>query len=36
MPEWVVSHSRADVLNPDCTLESFGGAIKTVSEHFFS
>ena len=36
MPEWVVSRSRANVLNPDCTLESFGELLKTVSERFFS
>ena len=36
MPEWVVSRSRANFLNPDCTLESFGELLKTVSERFFS
>ena len=36
MPELVVSHSRADALNPDCILESFGQLLKTVSADFFS
>lgn len=35
MPEWMISHSRADVLNPDCTLESFGHLLK-LSVYIFS
>lgn len=35
IPEWVVFHSRAGVLNPGCTIRNIWGAVKKRSMQIF-